>query len=514
MLPTPSPRNGMTARWPVELGRRNGDTSTDAWRSSLPAVAGLTSVRWTSVCCLVLFCLASSPAVAQQPRQQRPRQVRPVAPQQRRTTPQQPPRSVTQPPPSANPTPPATEPQNSPAAEQPAAEPPAAEPPVGSVESQSAQLTKAILEAAAKAAAADEELSEEQKQRVSELYAGALLDLERAEQLEKRAKSFMQLREDSEQRAEAARTQQEQLRDAKPTPPDSADVVELEAELNQLQSELESVKEAKLQLDDQATRRASRRNDIRQRLADLDGELITAKQEAAAPPLATDPALITESRRNVALSRFRALLAEKPALENELALFDAEAALNLLQLNRAVNARQLKLLEEQVEITRQARAEARSAAAGSAVADAVRDESEVPHLLRPIAEETRQFAERNQQLTDDIEQLEVNRQVVSKRLDDLRKSYNQAQAKVESIGLSASVGAMLRKVRTELPDAHDLRVSGRERRAPIDDAQLSLFDLDEQRGRLADLDQAALVTLQELPDAPVTDGISRARALA
>ena len=488
MLPTPKPRNGTTVRWRVrQFWPSNGETSARV-AAARPATvlagksAGGAFCRWVVVGCFALVCLASAPSAAQRLRQQPSGPARAAAPQQRRPAAQQPPTA---------------QPKSETGAESTSAE--SAAPPVGSVEALAAQVTQPKLESAAKEAAADADLGEEQKRRVAERYAAAIADIERAEQLDQRAQNFGKLNQDANERAEAAQTKLEELSDAEPQAPKNDDVIGLEAELAKLQTEFEALKKAKLELDDQATRRAARRNDIRQRLADLDSDLATAKQEANAAPVATDPPSLTTARQNAALSRLRVLLSEKPALQSELALFDAEAALNLLQIERGLNARRLTLLEQQLEVTREALARVRAEAAGSAVADAVRQESQVPLELRPIAEQTRQFAERNQELTEAIQALDTNRQEIGRQLDDLRKKLNQAKAKVESVGLSASIGAMLRKVRTELPDSSDLRAAAKARRTPIDDAQLAIFDLDERRDRLANLDQAAVTALQELP---------------
>ena len=353
-------------------------------------------------------------------------------------------------------------------------------------------------------AAANDELPAEVKQRIAELYSQAKTYLNTSAKSKTQSQQYQSLIASAEERVQSANDAAEQLQRAPPTVPQNADASSLEQLLAQRQSELRKLKDEKLRLDAQATTRSARRNDIRQRLAALEQEISTVTQRIAAPAVTGDPQLLTQAKRNAALAELQALISEVPMLESELALYDAEDAHDLLQAQRSLTGRQIDVLTEYVDAINQAIQVAREESADS-LADTIRAEDHIPAPLQPINAKNEKLAEKNKAIIAKIEDAETERSQRVAQLDELKQRFTLMQSKVDSLGLTASIGLMLRNDRAKLPDSRDLLAATRNRRPLIEKLQLDNFEIDEERSRLDNLDAAAKVVLDEIPDAAESD---------
>ena len=351
-------------------------------------------------------------------------------------------------------------------------------------------LSLAEIEKREQAAKELPDLEEDVRTRLNDQFVGAKANLEKTASFREREARLQKLLNTVTDRAEELRKLALRLEETRTQPPSETTIPLLSERLAREQEELRLLRDRKLQLDEQATKRAASQQEIRKRLAAIEVEIAEAKVDASAVPVSGEVADLSAAKRLLAQSRLQKLLSERPALQVELELFSAEASEDLLQLERSVNAQHLKLWNEQVQITSSALQSAREKAAGTAVEEAVRDERVVPAALQPIAEASLLIAEENQSLTLKIQAAEKKLVETEAKLDRLKQQFATIQAKVNSVGLVASVGAMLRGQRKMMPSATTLRASARARQQKEGEAQLRIFDLDDEMTRLVDLEAA------------------------
>lgn len=198
------------------------------------------------------------------------------------------------------------------------------------------------------------------------------------------------------------------------------------------------------------------------------------------------------------------LRAQKRACEQHLRLFQAEmrffeATAETLPLEvDAAKARVKALvkaveqLRNRVDVQRQARAERQARAARA------------DRLLHHPQLKVRAIAEHNLELAQEGATVAERIAEYSRLADDarrvhlqLRADHGRAQQRMAKGGLADSVGRLLLRHRRQLPDARALRRVVRVRQAESDAWQWRLFELEDRREALDDLEHEALRICQE-----------------
>src|SRR5690606_35266436 len=110
--------------------------------------------------------------------------------------------------------------------------------------------------------------------------------------------------------------------------------------------------------------------------------------------------------------------------------------------------------------------------------------------VTPAAQRNLELAEESQLLTQKIAQADAELKTVREFLEELRKQARQTQKKVEDVGLTGAVGLALRRQRglPILRSLADHRRNIARRRELINSVHLQVFEYDDARTRLANLD--------------------------
>jgi potassium efflux system protein len=288
---------------------------------------------------------------------------------------------------------------------------------------------------------------------------------------------------------------------------------ELEQQLVSTEASLAAERKKLAELESEPKRRNLRRIEIGKLLSTAEAKLAelaveSAKSSAAATPAegmksaaadgpGNDPAPLATALAELHAARQEALQAEVRLYQQELASYDAAAG-ELLTLERDKQARIVSQIEKQVNQWRTAAAEARREEAERQSRDA---------RLAAAASEpaTRQLAERNQALADErkllaehIESVSQQAESVALLLQTVAEDHRSVLEKEKAAGLTNAIGQLLRKKRGELPDLRQIRRDNAARQAEIARVQLQLFDLEDRRRELADLDGPLAAMLAQL----------------
>ncbi len=351
--------------------------------------------------------------------------------------------------------------------------------------------------------------TEDVRGRIAELESETARVQTLAEQWEARSAEFAQAREGSPQTLAAIEVDLVQLRLREPTQihvdlPSS----ELELELLGQEQEFDLARKLAVELEAETSLRAARRKQVPDLLAAARERLLSLGAETAAP--ASEPAL-AQARQRLSQTRRRSVSAEIAAYEEELRSFDVRGQLLALRRERA--ALRVAALDARVERLREALAARRQGEAELTAREAeLSFELEHPEtmppavlkLMRGLAAENRELAQRRtgpDGLLQKIEETSSKLVRAEQQLAAVSADLELLQRNVEAAGLSGSVGLLLRRVQSDVPDARLYRRFIRMRRDQISEAQVAQIELVDRRRALDDVVAVVERKLTELEPA-------------
>jgi potassium efflux system protein len=118
-------------------------------------------------------------------------------------------------------------------------------------------------------------------------------------------------------------------------------------------------------------------------------------------------------------------------------------------------------------------------------------------LIRRLAEENAALTTRRQELVARMEIATKSQAALEQQLKVLRELYKHVNERVNRVGLTESIGVLLRKQRESIPDISEHLHFIEERKAEISKLTLQGIDLGDERGALADIDAQAQRILVE-----------------
>jgi potassium-dependent mechanosensitive channel len=363
-------------------------------------------------------------------------------------------------------------------------------------------LTAEIVEARRQQAEASAELDDATKKRIGGLYAQALESLNRAAGASKRAETAEQDADSAPQRLREIQQRIDELRGQSPAMPEARTLADGERELARADRELTDLKQAQAQAENERLSRAHRRKDVRGLLVLAPQRLEEIDQQLASPTPAEESPQVTLARRTELQARRQAIEQEIPAHQNELAKYDAEDAVDLVRFQQdlqiqelAFAERQLRLLDDRVKL---ARAEAANEAVRQAEEEAIRAQP----LLKEYAARNKELTQKAQLLAEQIGQTNQASRAAEAQLAIVQQQFKRAKDREQSVGLTKTVGAQLRKQEAALPDVRKYRRNLRERQQTIEDVRYELFELEEERDVLAKPEVIVAEILQRAAAAP------------
>lgn len=366
----------------------------------------------------------------------------------------------------------------------------------------SEQVTSELIESRRTEIVGSADLSDELKKKADEQLKAAAEGLKRIADLGATAAQFKSDTDELQTRLQDRKQRLSSLQSLKPELPKLATLAELEQERSKRDVQLTELKTVLAQIETEPTARANRRKEIRALLLSAAQRASEIEKQLMSPPPADESSMLTQARLTELRVRRALIDVEQPALQNELAKYDAEDAADFVRLERDVRTQEVALVEAELklideEIARR-RAEENAAALVRARAEAVAAEP----LLELDAKLNKVLAEKAVDLTIPIDEARTKLEATKVRLDGVQKQFAAVQQKVENIGLSDAIGGLLRRQRSELPNILKRQANVRNRREQIEDAQYELFEADDQRARLANRDPFVTDILnQASPDA-------------
>ncbi|MCA9241086.1 MAG: hypothetical protein KDA37_12840, partial [Planctomycetales bacterium] len=343
----------------------------------------------------------------------------------------------------------------------------------------SVEQVQQLLTAAEAATDVDPEI----KKQASELCRAALAHLQLAKELAARTEKWGQDAQTAQQRVDEIKHKIEEFDSEPHTIDPRLSLSELEQELAKQEADLATRKKQLATVEAEPQQRAQRRKEVRNSLvaiADRDADV----QDRLNNPPADEHPLLARARGLELAARQVVLRQETPALNSELAKYDAEDATDLVRLQRDLRTRRVAASQKRLELLKDRMKDARAAAARESVRKAQDEMISTIPTLKAYAEQNRALAETSQEIAKKLDAAEKDLKAAQDVHEELQRQFNQTRSKEEIVGLTSSIGAMLRKQRTTLPDEAERRRQVRARQPVISHVQFEYMDYDEQRQRL------------------------------
>ncbi len=361
------------------------------------------------------------------------------------------------------------------------------------------QLTMEKLQAGKKQITESQELSDEVKAKIIEVYDKAIAQLKSAAEFETKKQQYSQARKD----IPGNLAKLKELLAAQAAAPEAGPettLTQAEQALVKAKLDLEEAKKNVANLENEPKRRAERKTKIPEETSTLQKMLDDVKSKLATG--ATEGQAIEMTQANRAL-----LLAQQRAYESQIAtnteeLLFYEAAGDLLTVRRDVAARQLAISGKTMEFWQQRVNDLRQKEAEAAEQEAIRarEKTRDAHpAIRAITQNNAELAQMQIELTAKVEAVTKYSESINAKLAAVKKSFEEVRAKVDTAGkVTDAMGMALLGLREKLPDIRDNQKQMRGRPSEISLSQFHGMERDKERSDLSDLTDEMEAVLAQL----------------
>ena len=362
-----------------------------------------------------------------------------------------------------------------------------------------ANVSIKALEAQKKQVAASQDLGDELKSKLTEVYDKAIAQLKLVDELKTRRAQYSEALKSAPEKLESVRQSLEKPASAA-TPDVPADLTPAQAEqrLTQATSALEEAKTAAANLENEPKKRAERRTKIpeesgaaRQRLEEIEASL--------AAPVADASSALSQANRTLWQLEQHVVQSRIEANNEEVLYYDATS--DLLAAQRDLAARQLASAQKRVEFWQQKVGEMRQQAAEAATeeADRVRKQTRSAHpIIQQATEYNAELAQKQAKLVEDIEAISRYSADIDSQLASVQKDLSEMQDQVAKAGgVTDVLGVRLLGKRSKLPNTSDNRRRIRNRPAKIAQAQFDWIEYDSRWLELSDIEQRANTLVEQ-----------------
>ena len=287
--------------------------------------------------------------------------------------------------------------------------------------------------------------------------------------------------------AEATNRELEKVADREPKVVDKKKTLaSLELTTAQEKQTLEKVKNELDAIEKKIAERDELRRKLRTTLDSIDDQSDEAAEALRILP-ADDGSLQAEVERLKQRVKLELIEVQKTSADAKILRFDAEDAVNLQRSQRDLLRNQLEQLQNRTADLEKVLAEKRQAQAREivqAAAEKQKDGAKAYPLLAASYEINTSIAQRRQEIEAEFEKFSARAKKLSERYSDLKALKKDTIDRVDAIGLSGSIGAMLRKRRADLALEVTGRLQDEEVKEELDKIQFERFDKKGQRDEL------------------------------
>tara|TARA_R110002110_G_scaffold415561_2_gene650965 strand:- start:197057 stop:200419 length:3363 start_codon:yes stop_codon:yes gene_type:complete len=360
-------------------------------------------------------------------------------------------------------------------------------------------VTMAKLDAATEQATNNLSADDPQRETLQKLYAETRAALEAVSAQHEQIAQFSAARAGAVAQARAIQAQLAQQRAAGPVAALDANspAVPSDASLAELEQTIQLRNSALAALKGQAADKAARLDAMPERAAQIRARLIELADlqsvldtQLALMPGVVEPGSEAEARLWLARATAAQYAAEKESLDEELLSQPMRQELVKAELDKAnyriaVLGRELAALKSRAGELRQDEAQQALAQAEQVRAGAVGKHPLVQALAQQNAEMSASFAQRG----DAIEAVRQRESDARGQAEQLETDLKAIERKLEILGMTATVGKILREQASQLPPKRAMQTRAETLNSSIGESSLRQIELGEERRRLGDIER-------------------------
>lgn len=370
------------------------------------------------------------------------------------------------------------------------------------VESEGA-LTLAELQMRLKHAQSEPELAPKIRQTVIETYQSAIERFEIADQATVKSKSYLQRMNSVAADLQQAKLMLTTLPDAPSlTVSDTDDIVSLERQLTERRQQIDDpehgLRASAETIKRQLASRKTRLEEITHELAEIDERLTSIQEALDASPPQNQPRELTAALDTLLSVRKLRATEERAALRSEQAWCESEAVNELLRTQRDMATKELALADAEVQLIQDAVDKRRGSEADQRVRAAELVVSQTKKTFKPIAEANLELAKESHDLNTELHDTNERLDAARQGYNDLKAEFDQSKTMVEAVGLTESIGLLLRQQRAKVSDTRGLHSRLALRGEKVRQTRMRLFQIEAELTALQDLDDAATKAAAEL----------------
>lgn len=350
------------------------------------------------------------------------------------------------------------------------------------------EITVETLQIRKKQIAEAQELSDELKAKLADIYDKAIAQLTLAGELKAKRKQFSEAVKGAPDKLRSIR---ETLDQSGPDPnaqiPGNLTLSQAEQLLAQATVALEEAKRTAENLEAEPKRRADRRTKIpeetsaaKQRIEEIKAQLAQAGQ--------TDASALNQGTQTLLELERMVLQTRLDMNTDEILSYDATS--DLLAAQRDMAARQLAAAERQAELCRQKLSELRQQAAEDAKAKATEaaEQTRFAHpVIQEATEQNARLAKEQAEVTANIDDRSRYATQINDLLASLQKDLRETQEQVKKAGgVTDVMGVRLLAKRGKLPSVAESRRRIRDRATKTSEAQVKWIEYDNAWSELSD----------------------------
>ncbi|WP_146525422.1 mechanosensitive ion channel domain-containing protein [Novipirellula artificiosorum] len=257
------------------------------------------------------------------------------------------------------------------------------------------------------------------------------------------------------------------------------------------------------QLSTQSAERQKRLAEIPAEQTKVEKELETTRDQLAREVPANETPVQTRARMTQLRSRRESLEAKLNELQKELKAYAVTT--DLLPLQTQIAQRQVQKLNAQSEQLQSILSERQRDLAADRVDNLRKDLALVPALLKPMARENIEIAERLHWLVTESAKAAQLMSESQEWFEEVKSAKEKSKERLEKVGLTDALGLMLRNKRDEFESLKTEFRPHADLRQRIEKYQISVFELEDQ---LQDV-QTAIKQWNDTPDASRRDAEQR-----
>ncbi len=284
------------------------------------------------------------------------------------------------------------------------------------------------------------------------------------------------------------------------SPPQEESAEKLKTTRIEKEAALAKVKEELAAIDAEVARRVAADQDIRKLITDAKARLVKVEEQLRTPFAPETPSPLVRALT-------ASLLAERQSLEQAIAANEKEllahtATVDLLPLQQRYAAAQVSRLEEEIKAWRKEESRLAELEAKREANEARRAVIEADPELQELASANKHLAELAESAASKTSQEMATQEGIRTELENVQKQFKGARERVELVGLTNSIGQILRTQRTELPDLGKHYREAHARQSRVRALQMELFDLQDSQRDAKSLDEQVEDAIKQLGGIP------------